>query len=132
MKKFKILKHRQIFYCLFTIVYLGIIFFISSIPGVNYTSMIRRILHNLFHIPVYGVLAFLIFKALNQTQNCIIRNLFISGILAFSFGFLNELYQAFIPGRIVSLLDIVLNSIGISIALLMVYFYNMKVQKLES
>ncbi len=96
------LTRKRFFYCFSTIIYLGIIFLLSSIPDNNCnTSMLSRLLNNLLHIPAFGCLVFLIFKTINQVKNynssLITRNLFIAGILAFLFGVLNELYQAFIP-----------------------------------
>ncbi len=78
----------------------------------------ERILSNIAHIPLYGVLAislFLFFKNRKDSElNKINRNVILT---AMCIAILDELNQSITPGRQASLLDILLDAIGILIAL---------------
>ncbi len=63
------------------------------------------------HIAVYSVLAFLFYRAVMQTRY---KNVGVIATIFFcvAFGLLDEVHQAFVPGRTFSLLDLFWNFIG--------------------
>ncbi|MDO3377635.1 VanZ family protein [Geoalkalibacter halelectricus] len=74
-------------------------------------------LQNFLHIPLYGFLAFLWFGALAALGVAGRTRLVAAGLIAFSYGVLDELYQTTVPGRFGSLSDVAFNSLGIVLAL---------------
>jgi VanZ family protein len=84
---------------------------------------LNAIVNNCLHIPAYGILVFLWFKALHQKFHSKHRSLFYAIGLTMAFGILQELAQSFVRGRFVSLADIGLNTIGITLAVLYIHKY---------
>lgn len=108
-------------YLVLTFCYIGVILYLSSLSSASLSfggSTAERILSNIAHIPLYGVLAillFLFFKyKIDKGLNKINRNVV---LVAMCIAILDELNQSTTPGRHASLLDILLDAIGIFIAL---------------
>jgi len=74
----------------------------------------KQILHNFAHIPAYLVLTFLLWKSFLKNK------LLICVIAAFLYGLLNECFQMFVPYRTASLMDLILNGIGIMLAVIII------------
>ena len=71
---------------------------------------------NLGHIPLYGLLAILLglsFKYRVGNRNSFLSPAKIIFVFAFTIALLDELNQAFIPGRTASVMDILLDTFGI-------------------
>ena len=71
-------------------------------------------LQNLFHIPVFGLLAFLWLKSFAKHSILTSTKVIITLIVTILFGCLDEFHQTFVSGRYGSLTDILLNIIGIT------------------
>lgn len=119
-------KMKRVFLML-SIFYMFILFFISSLPGTagpeNPFSSLPSFLQNLLHVPAFGILSFLWILTLKAHQYhrrvVIAGSVFLSGI----YGVILEYYQAFIPGRHASMMDILLNLVGAVIFCLMYVFF---------
>lgn len=77
-------------------------------------------LNNLLHIPAYGGLTLLWFWVIHQKLYNTVKSLFCASAIAFSYGVFEEIHQSFILGRSASVLDIILNTTGITLAVLFV------------
>lgn len=100
-------------YWLPVVLYAGIIFYISSIPGSGLPK--NLLLPGYFlHILEYLPFGFLICRAIKNTKSSIsLRKVLISSaLLAVLYGVSDEFHQSFIPGRCVSLLDLLCDGIG--------------------
>lgn len=92
------------------------IFWASSVPDDGTESLGHEILflkpeiHNLLHIPAYAVLTFLWWKALRPTGIRAVT-IWAAGI-AVTYGALDEVHQYFVPGRLASVTDGLLNLAG--------------------
>ena len=71
-----------------------------------------EIIQNLLHIPMFAILSILIFQISKNYYMGNRKASIVTFTLCFTFGLLNELIQTFIPGRFGGLMDIVLNSVG--------------------
>ncbi len=99
--------------------YMLTIFIMSSIPG-DSDIFTRGILinliptvQNLLHVPLFGLLAFLwiiTFKLWSHTEKLSIR---MAVLISVGYGFLDEVYQYFVPGRYMSFTDISLDILGV-------------------
>ena len=94
---------------------------VDSIPGtpsanqavnLNWLSSTTQ---NLLHTPVYTLLAGLWLWALSLST----RNKIITAAICVSFALTEEFYQSYVPGRTGSLSDILLDIVGIAIALIL-------------
>ena len=108
--------HKQsIFRWLAVAVWCGIIFYFSSIPSLRITYGIwDMILRKVIHAAEFGILTFLVFKALNTKNKPQTK---IALIWAFVFSFLyaisDEVHQGFVAGRHANILDVGIDSLGI-------------------
>jgi VanZ family protein len=112
------------YYALLPFSYMLVIFIMSSIPG-NSGLLTRGVLstiliptvQNLLHIPLFGLLAILWIIAFKRysfkDRSCLTWAVTIS----MGYGFLDEIYQHFIPGRHTSLTDIFLNLVGVFVGI---------------
>ena len=99
--------------------YMFMIFIMSSIPGdsdIFTRGMLSNLIptvQNLLHVPLFGLLAFLwiiTFKLWLHTEKLSIG---MAVIISVNYGFLDEVYQYFIPGRYMSFTDIYLDILGV-------------------
>lgn len=90
------------------------IFAMSSIPG--HSDMLAILVpkvQNFLHVPLYGFLAFLwiiTFKLWMYSEK---RSVGIATIISVNFGFFDENYQYYVPGRYMSFIDIFFDLIGV-------------------
>ena len=120
----RILNSKQILY---PIAYMIGILGFASVPDTqdyaNSWFSLNAIVNNFLHIPAYGILVFLWFRALRQKFHSKHRCLFYAVGITMAFGILQELLQSFARGRFVSLADIGLNTMGIALAVFYIYKY---------
>ena len=104
-------------------------------------SALKETLHNLLHVPAYAILAFLLFYALISLRSTLRQSvegqavhgpqstvlwtvdgrpsakaskgrLWTAFLIAVIYGALMEYLQGFVPGRLPSVLDLILNTLG--------------------
>lgn len=107
---------KRVAFILITIFYMAGICFFSLRPGSSGhgEGMATQIFWNFLHIPVYGILAYLVLRCFSVVN---LKAYSASFIIAVLFGAFNEFLQSFVPFRTVSLMDIILNGIGVAAAL---------------
>lgn len=104
----------------------------SSLPDISLNigqSTLEKVLWNLAHILLYGVLAILLyltFRNIEKINNSLLKLNWIVYIIALCIAFLDELNQSTVHGRSASLLDIFLDFAGILIAVWIITFVNSK------
>jgi VanZ family protein len=67
----------------------------------------------LFHFTEYSILGFLLFKSITSDESLIFHPFYGSFLIGISFAILDEVHQSFVPGRHMSLIDVIFDSIGI-------------------
>lgn len=119
--KTRSLNYHYCLYLILTFCYIGVIFYLSSLPSTSLSftdSTTERILSNIAHIPLYGILTILLFlffkNKTDKERKKINRNVVLA---AMCIAILDELNQSTTPGRHASLLDILLDAMGVFIAL---------------
>lgn len=97
----------------------GLIWYLSSrstIPALPFTfAHLDKVVHSL----IFGVLGWLVARALGHGGAR--RRLALAVLLAVSWGALDELHQAFVPGRTSSLGDLAADAFGASIGVALVW-----------
>ena len=84
-----------------------------EIEGLNLIINIKPHIQNFLHIPVYALLAILWFRLFDLYQTNQRKSFCLVLLIAIGFGIINEWIQFFIPGRYLSLADMVFNTIGV-------------------
>jgi len=104
-------------YWLPVIAYAGLIFLFSSIPA-RYIPRLFTLQNQVFHFSEYLVFALLINRAwqLYYPGHSFYRRFFLVFTFVLIYAIIDELHQAFIPGRNTSLIDIVSDGLGIIVA----------------
>jgi len=114
-------------YWLPVIFWLLVIFLVSSIPSLKVTNnnWLQDIINNCGHLTEYAILAYLIFRPLYfyhhfRGYRLLSLNFFLPLLYAFS----DEFHQAFVPGRTPDIHDILMDTIGISLTLIILIYYH--------
>ena len=114
---------------LLTLGYMAGIYWLSSIPGEAdpENPLLSGIIlwtppasHNLAHMPLFGILAWLWYRSLSAWINTGQLLSSLAFLLATGFGILDEIHQLLVPGRYASLTDIALNTLGAGFAVWLV------------
>lgn len=110
---------EKVKWCCFILIYIGFILLLSfKPPAIQSHSFVKEVINNLAHIPLYLILGhalFVLFRHLRTGKKASIYTI-ICGMLI---GVLDEFFQSFIPGRIVSGMDLMLDLAGICLAILL-------------
>lgn len=96
-------------------------FLLSHQPTLPYPDdMDAKIISTMGHVGVFGVLAALIWWALGLTEMPPLRRAGIAVLLTVTYGFLDEWHQSFVPGRTPDVRDIIADTTGAILAMLVV------------
>ena len=98
--------------------YLGLLAFVSLSAADPYEDVptLKKMANNLAHIPAYAVLMFLLIRCFEKLDR---KTMVVSFLIAFSFGSLMEILQAYVPYRFPSVTDALLNATGAIIVLVL-------------
>ena len=117
---------------------MGLMFVLSSIPmdgeseHLKFLMEITPTVQNLLHIPLFGLLAYLWLNALTKNGCPAKKKLIITIIITLGYGLLDEFHQTFVPGRYGSLIDSLLNLVGIFMGILFFLFIAPKRNEISS
>ncbi len=115
---------KKIVFRLITFFYMsGILYYSLQSSKAGHGGVARDVFNNFLHIPVYGVLAYFILNCFSSFK---VKIYFLTFIIATLYGIIIEFSQSFIPGRVSSLMDISLNTIGIILLLGCSYYFNVR------
>ena len=120
----KLMKTGSNLNVLLPILYMLVIFLFSS--NIHHRHPISKSLlsnhglNNLLHIPAYGGLTLLWFWVIHKKLHSRTKSLFYASAIAFCYGVFEEIHPCFMPGRSADVLDIILNTPGITLAVLFV------------
>src|SRR3989304_1573885 len=106
------------------ILWAGMIFFLSSIPDLRsgLPNIFDLILRKIAHSGEFGVLAILIMRAISSLKQQHNRKLSFNVILiviiiVILYAISDELHQGFVPGRVASPIDVIIDAIGVLIGM---------------
>lgn len=105
----------------------GLIYYLSSIPSLSSGLGVWDVfLRKGAHIFEFAVLAGLLIRAFSRSCVTITKKtlLLTSGLLSFLYAASDEFHQSFVPGRGPSVLDVLVDSIGIGLALFIYHKYS--------
>jgi VanZ family protein len=115
------------------IFWIGMIFTLSSIPDLKSGLKEDYILRKIAHMIEFGILTFLLFRAIVSDKSAQGRSasggkaIIFALIIALFYAFSDEFHQLFVQGRQCSLKDVGIDSIGILIGAGLCYIKSRKV-----
>lgn len=119
----------NIFFSVLSAFYITGIFLLADSPMVSDVAPFNP--YSLLHIPLYGILTLLLIlsfplskgkfaNTINSTNSINSRNLLIAGIIALVVAIADEIHQAYLPNRNASIIDVLLDIIGIILCMLII------------
>jgi VanZ family protein len=112
----------QIFFSLLSICYIAAIFILAGSPIVRSLSLFNP--YSLLHIPFYGILTLLLifsFIPMTYLPNNLMPRFIIVGFIALAIAIADEIHQAYVPGRDASATDVLLDTLGISLVVFIIF-----------
>ena len=103
-------------YTVLTIGYMLLITLLSHVPQEDLPKSITSGPDNIdyfFHFAEYSILGFLLFRSITSDELLTFHPFYGSLLIGISFAILDEFHQSFVPGRHMSSIDILFDSIGI-------------------
>ncbi len=129
----------RMFFALLSLFYVAAIFILAGFPIVRELSKFNP--YSLLHIPLFGILtSLLVFSMVSPSRGFKVGSiqlgnnparsgtgvatgltvrLFVAGAIALLVGIFDEIHQLYVPGRDASISDVMLDTLGIILALLL-------------
>lgn len=105
------------------LVWMGVIFFVSAQPTVpSVPGRWDLLLKKGMHVLAYGLLTWLYLRALRGNWSRDARVRVVSAGLALAYALSDEYHQTFVPGRNGTLIDVVIDGVGVSGVMLLDYW----------
>jgi VanZ family protein len=108
-------------YAIVTAVYVMVIYWLSSLPDLSSPKQdpLTLFLMNLGHLPLFAVLAFCLLKTFSRVGKSWWPRYALAFVVGAAGGALDEWHQSFVPGRSSSIVDFLVDAIGIGAMLLL-------------
>ena len=100
-------------YTVLTIGYMLLITLLSHVPQEDLPKSDLESIDYLFHFTEYSILGFLLFKSITSDELLTFHPFYGSLLIGISFAILDEFHQGFVPGRHMSSIDMIFDSLGI-------------------
>ena len=128
---------------LLVILWIALIFLGSELPGaqVSEFNLVDFLVHKMAHIAEFGVLGFLLLRALKDHSADSHRKftpegggndkkkIFLVLLLSFVYGLFDEYHQSFTPGREPHIRDALIDLLGAGLAVFVIWKLPQKIQK---
>ena len=105
------------------IVYGLVVFLLSSVPGINIPKYGFLMADKLLHFLEYALFAILIFRSFSQLfrKHKLHYVIVVSSFFLILFALMDEYYQKYIPGRESDVADVILDVLGASLILFLLW-----------
>ena len=100
-------------YTVLTIGYMLLITLFSHVPQEDLPKLDLDGIDYFFHFAEYSILGFLLFKSITSDELLTFHPFYGSLLIGISFAILDEFHQSFVPGRHMSSIDMIFDSLGI-------------------
>jgi len=93
-------------------IYALVIFYFSSLSYIKQPVETVWDMAPIEHIAEYAVFGFLVLLALKSKRRLVVSTVILAILLGIFYGIADEIHQMFVPGRISSIFDVTMDSIG--------------------
>ena len=100
-------------YTVLTIGYMLLITLLSHVPQEDLPKSDLDSIDYPFHFAEYSILGFLLFRSITSDELLTFHPFYGSLLIGISFAILDEFHQSFVPGRHMSSIDMIFDSLGI-------------------
>ena len=100
-------------YTVITIGYMLLITLLSHVPQEDLPKSDLDSIDYPFHFAEYSILGFLLFRSITSDELLTFHPFYGSLLIGISFAILDEFHQSFVPGRHMSSIDMIFDSLGI-------------------
>ena len=100
-------------YTVLTIGYMLLITLLSHVPQEDLPKSDLDGIDYFFHFAEYSILGFLLFRSITSDELLTFHPFYGSLLMGISFAILDEFHQSFVPGRHMSSIDMIFDSLGI-------------------
>jgi len=116
---------------LLVILWAGLIFYLSAVPNLNsgFVAFWDVFLRKLAHAGEFGILNFLVFRALAGEGASFKKALIVGFLLAVLYAFSDEAHQYFVAERQARLKDVGIDTLGVTFISFVLLFYEMRVKE---
>ncbi len=114
------------------ILWMGLIFVLSSIPGNYFPEQPFDLFDKLVHAFLFGILTYLLYRAFQyQDKNFFLKNfsIAIAFFICVIYGIIDELHQEYVPGRSPDITDAFADILGSGFTSLYLLLFNYRKQK---
>lgn len=116
-------------YWLPTIVWMGVIFYLSSLPDLKtnlgiWDTILRKGAHGF----EFAILLLLAWRAFQQSSLSFRRTIGFAFILSFLYAISDELHQMFVVKRVASPIDVGIDTVGIILMILVIWFFQRRAE----
>jgi VanZ family protein len=107
-----------------------IIFILSSLSNDRFPKIEFEWADKIIHFIVFGLLGFFLYRSfLASKRSFLNKNAIINSMIIGSlYGLSDEIHQSFVPGRFASLSDLIADTLGVCICVLIFHFYSSRVK----
>ena len=112
-------RNQQIFYLTLTLLWMALIFWLSSIPDLKSSlpSWQDFVLRKLAHATEYAILYILWLKSLGASK----KRMLIAAAISLVYAMTDEFHQGFVHDRVASPIDVLIDSGGVLIGYVLMY-----------
>ncbi|HCS79180.1 TPA: hypothetical protein DIV55_05585 [Patescibacteria group bacterium] len=110
---------KTLLYWLPTVFWMSLIFFLSSRASVKVsdTQVVQFLFFKTLHVVEYAILYVLLFRSLKNTYPAPLwQNRYNALLIAVTYGMTDEVHQMFVPTREGAFRDVIIDTMGISLA----------------
>ncbi|MHB9027609.1 MAG: VanZ family protein [Candidatus Latescibacterota bacterium] len=97
------------------LLYMGVIFFMSSLPGYEVPSLNFRFGDKFVHLLEFGLLGMFLYHFFRSPQPLVSHPWIATVIVGVLYAASDEIHQLFTPGRMCELADFIVDSIGVAV-----------------
>jgi len=120
------IENKRYISIILTIAFAVEIFLVSSIPGSKTTDIHSPLIPIIYHFTVFFLLNFFLFFSIKGKNKISSSYIIAALILSLIYSISDEFHQSFVPMRSPDLNDILTDSIGLSISVLLAAFISKK------
>lgn len=115
------LRTRSMINWMLVLIWMGVIWFLSSIPDLSSGLQQDFILRKIAHVLEFALLTVLLYRALPKPRHQHWQRFALAALLALAYAAIDEIHQGYVPGREPNPKDVAIDALGIGLGSAIVY-----------